>query len=63
MAEASRWYETHRSGLGVEFLDAVDTAIARIAENAQIGSPVPGVSDRAIHRRPVRRFPSAAAPC
>jgi hypothetical protein len=32
MAEAARWYETHRSGLGIEFLDAVDTAVAQIAE-------------------------------
>lgn len=32
MAEAARWYETHREGLGIEFLDALDTAVARIAE-------------------------------
>lgn len=57
MAGAARWYETHRTGLGVEFLDAVDTVVARIAETPRVGSPVPGVSDRAIRRRPVRRFP------
>lgn len=57
MAEAARWYEIHRTGLGVEFLDAVDTAVGRIAETPRMGSPVPGVSDRAIRRRPVRRFP------
>jgi plasmid stabilization system protein ParE len=57
MAEAARWYETHHSGLGVEFLDAVDAAVARIAEGPRVGSPVPGVSDLAIRRRPVRRFP------
>jgi toxin ParE1/3/4 len=57
MAEAARWYETHRAGLGGEFLDAVDTAVAGIAEIPRMGSPVPGVSDLAIHRRPVRRFP------
>jgi plasmid stabilization system protein ParE len=57
MAEAARWYETHRAGLGKEFLDAVDTAVERIAQAPQIGSLVPGVSDQSIRRRPVRRFP------
>jgi toxin ParE1/3/4 len=57
MAEAARWYETHRAGLGVDFLDAVDTAVARIAETPRMGSPVPGVSDETIRRRPVHRFP------
>ena len=57
MAEAARWYETHRAGLGVDFLDAVDAAVARIAEAPNMGSPVPGVSDETIRRRPVRRFP------
>jgi len=28
MAEAARWYETQRAGLGTEFLDAVDAAVA-----------------------------------
>ena len=31
MAGAARWYETHGAGLGVDFLDAVDAAVARIA--------------------------------
>jgi plasmid stabilization system protein ParE len=57
MAEAARWYETHRTGLGVEFVDAVDTAVAKVAELPRMGSPVPGVSDPATRRRPVRRFP------
>jgi plasmid stabilization system protein ParE len=57
MAEAARWYETHRVGLGADFLDAVDTAVARIAETPRTGSPVPGVPDETIRRRPVRRFP------
>lgn len=57
MAVAGRWYETHRAGLGREFLDSVDTAVARIAEAPRMGSLVPGVSDQAIRRRPVRRFP------
>jgi hypothetical protein len=42
VAEAARWYETHRSGLGIEFLDALDIAVARIAEAPRMGSLVPG---------------------
>lgn len=57
MTEAARWYETHRAGLGAEFLDAIDAAVARIAESPRLGSPVPGISDRSIRRRAVRRFP------
>jgi toxin ParE1/3/4 len=57
MAEAARWYERHRASLGVEFLDAVDTTVARIAEAPGMGTPVPGVADPEIRRRPVRRFP------
>ena len=44
MAEASRWYETHRAGLGSGFLEAVDTAVARIAEIPRMGLLVSGVS-------------------
>lgn len=57
MAEAARWYESHRSGLGIDFLDAVDEAVDRILEMPGMGSPVPGVPDDAIRRRAVRRFP------
>ena len=57
MAEAARWYEGHRAGLGIEFLEAVDAAVTRIAETPRMGSIVPGILDEAIHRRPVRRFP------
>ncbi len=32
LAEAARWYESHRSGLGIDFLEAVDEAVIRIAE-------------------------------
>ena len=57
MAEAARWYETHNRGLGTDFLEAVDTVVARIAGTPRMGALVPGVSDQAIRRRPVRRFP------
>jgi plasmid stabilization system protein ParE len=57
MTEAARWYETHRMGLGTEFLNAVDQAVTGIAETPRMGSLVPGTTDQAIRRRPVRRFP------
>lgn len=57
MAEAARWYEAHRPGLGMEFLGALDDAVARIAEMPKMGSPVRDVADEEIRRRAVRRFP------
>lgn len=57
LAEAASWYETHRSGLGIDFLAAVDETMTRIAEMPKMGSPVSGVADEAIRRRAVRRFP------
>jgi plasmid stabilization system protein ParE len=57
MAEAASWYEQHRVGLGLEFLAAVDAAVARIAENPRIGSRTPGVDDEDIRRVFIRRFP------
>jgi plasmid stabilization system protein ParE len=57
MVAAARWYERHRAGLGSDFLAAVDTAVATIAEAPGIGSPVPGISDPTIRRLPLRRFP------
>ena len=57
MAEAVRWYEEHRLGLGGEFLAAVDAAVARIEANPRIGSRTLGVDDEDIRRIFVRRFP------
>ena len=57
MAEAARWYEAHRPRLGMEFLEAVDKAVARISDMPRVGSPVSDVADEAIRRRAVRRFP------
>ena len=57
MAEAARWYERNRAGLGLEFLTAVDAAAARIEENPRIGSLTPGIDDDGIRRVSVRRFP------
>lgn len=57
MAEAALWYEAHRTGLGGEFLEAVNDAVIRIADLPQIGSQVTGVADQAIRRHATRRFP------
>lgn len=57
MIDGARWYESHRAGLGHEFLDEVDVVVTRIAETPRVGSPVPGVADTEIRRRPVKRFP------
>jgi plasmid stabilization system protein ParE len=56
MAEAARWYEQHRVGLGLEYLAAVDASVARIGENPRIGSRTPGVDDEEVRRVFVRRF-------
>ena len=38
LTEAVRWYETQRSGLGAEFLDAVNSTVARVETNPELGS-------------------------
>lgn len=57
MAEAARWYERNRAGLGSEFLTAVDATLDRIRENPRVGLRVPGVDVQDIRRLFVRRFP------
>jgi len=51
---AVRWYEDHRTGLGVEFFDAVSSAMDLIAERPEIGPiDASGVTRRFL----VKRFP------
>ena len=58
LAEAALWYEEQRSGLGGEFLEAIDAALEFIARFPQAGVPVPDVpKDLLVRRVPVRRFP------
>jgi toxin ParE1/3/4 len=55
MAEAARFYESHRAGLGQAFLRSVGDAVAEIREH-------PGrwpLIDNISRRRLVRRFPYA----
>lgn len=56
--EAGRWYDARRTGLGTEFLDAVDAAIRRILDFPRAGAPVPRVPpDAPVRRLAVTRFP------
>jgi toxin ParE1/3/4 len=56
--EAGRWYEERRSGLGLEFFDAIDVALRQIVRLPQAGAPVPLVHpELQVRRAPVARFP------
>jgi hypothetical protein len=58
LEEAALWYEGKREGLGLEFLEAVDSALDFVTRFTQAGSPVPLVAkDLPVRRTPVRRFP------
>ena len=52
LAEALRWYESRRSGLGLEFLDAVSVSLARIEAQPDLFRVA--VDD--IRMAPLRRF-------
>ena len=58
LEDAALWYESQRAQLGLEFVQAVDRALAQIAEWPQIGHRVDGVSaDVPARKVPVKRFP------
>jgi plasmid stabilization system protein ParE len=52
-AEAAAWYERERSGLGAEFVSALDAALGQIADRPL---SFPRVAER-VHRGRLRRFP------
>ena len=55
---AGRWYEERVVGLGIEFFDAVDAALDRIARLPKAGALVRRVAvDLQVRRAPVSRFP------
>jgi plasmid stabilization system protein ParE len=54
-AEAVRWYEDRRVGLGSEFFDSVAAMMEMLASNPEIGAPL-GSEDR-TRRVLVPRFP------
>ena len=53
LAEAYRWYETHRPGLGEDFLLCVDARLASIQRNPALYPTV----HKKVRRALVRRFP------
>jgi plasmid stabilization system protein ParE len=53
MADACRWYDEQRSGLGREFLEELAQTLARIAQNPQQY----GVHFRNARAARLRRFP------
>ena len=55
---AGRWYEEHRSHLGVEFFDAVDATIDQIVELPLAGHLLPKMpADVPARQMAVPRFP------
>jgi toxin ParE1/3/4 len=56
--EAAEWYESRHSGLGAEFLRAIEVALDLLAEDIVPLSPVPPTaSARGVKRLTLRRFP------
>ena len=55
---AGQWYERQRSGLGVEFSEAVWQEIEGLGTFPNAGSPVHGVDDTRVARQVrLRRYP------
>lgn len=54
-AEAARWYEARRPGLGGEFFDAVAATLSLVETNPEIGTMIAG--DGLTRRALVARFP------
>jgi len=55
LAEAVRWYESRRPGLGADLLGEADRAVRQIAANAAAGAPLS--SDLRTRRVLLSRFP------
>jgi len=58
LLEAQKWYETQRSGLGLEFRSAIDEAMERLLKAPLAASPIVNVPASIGARRIlVKRFP------
>lgn len=55
LADAVRWYEMQRPGLGADLLGAVDGTLRRIQERPEIGAEIGG--DACTRRIMIKRFP------
>lgn len=56
LAEASKWFDARRPGLGRDFLAAVEAALGRIKRRPHAGSPAPGVTDADVRQVWIGRF-------
>ena len=55
---AGRWYEGRRTGLGLEFFDAVDAAVSPISDLPRTGERVRRMPvELPVRRLAVKRFP------
>jgi toxin ParE1/3/4 len=55
LAEAVRWYESKRAGLGRELLDDLSASVARLTLNPEAGNPMS--ADQKTRRLLATRFP------
>ena len=56
--DAAQWYESQRAGLGLEFVDAVQTAVSTIEANPKSFAALEtNYTERKVHRYLLRRFP------
>jgi plasmid stabilization system protein ParE len=55
---AARWYEDKRTGLGLDFLNAVNSTLSQVVRFPRGGAPVAHIAaDLQVRRAPVGRFP------
>ena len=55
---AAKWYEDQRTGLGVEFREALKAALDKLRDGLLTGSPWPGrLGERGVKRIRMKRFP------
>lgn len=57
LGEAAGWYEAQRTGLGDEFIDAVESASRGLAQWPEAGTPVASASALQLRRVRVEGFP------
>lgn len=55
--EAARWYDERNSGLGAQFVDAVEATAALLSRWPEAGSRFSPPDDHTFRRAPVRGFP------
>ena len=57
LADAVRWHEEQRPGLGSELQDLVNSAFDRIEQHPDAGSPVTTLPGFTVRRHLIPRFP------